>query len=63
MPLFTRLPRAAIVGTILGSGFDLVGLAEPRPDERFRRADPEEYEKLSRMPGLLCLEIRKPDVG
>ena len=62
MPSYRR-PLGAMVGVILGSGFDLAGLVEPRPDERFRRADPENHEKLSRMPGFLCLEVRKPDIG
>ncbi len=61
MPSYRR-SLGAMVGAILGAGFDLVGLVEPRPDERFWRADPEEYEKLSRMPGFLCFEVRKPGV-
>ena len=55
-----RRPLGAMVGAILGTGFELTGLVEPRPDERFGRVDPEGYEKLLRMPGFLCLEARKP---
>lgn len=62
MPSYRR-PLGVMIGAILEGGFDLVGLVEPRPDERFRQADPENYEKLSRMPGFLCLEVRKPNVG
>jgi|SRR5215207_3798179 len=62
MPSYRR-SLEAIVGAILSGGFELTGMVEPRPDERFRRADPEEFEKLSRMPGFLCLEARKPDAG
>ena len=62
MPSYRR-PLGTMVGAILGGGFDLVGLVEPRPDERFRRANPENHAKLSRMPGFLCLEVRKPDGG
>jgi SAM-dependent methyltransferase len=61
MPSYRR-PLGAMVGAIRAAGFDLVDLVEPRPDERFRRADPENHEKLSRMPGFLCVEVRKPDV-
>ncbi len=62
MPSYRR-PLGAMVGAILASGFDLVGLVEPKPDERFRKADPENHAKLSRMPGFLCFEARKPDAG
>lgn len=62
MPSYRR-SLGAMVGAILDGGFELVGLVEPRPDERFRRADPEEHEKLCRMPGFLCFEARRPGVG
>ena len=61
MPSYRR-SLGAMVGAILGGGFELTDLVEPRPDERFRRADPENYEKLSRIPGFLCFEARKPGV-
>jgi ubiquinone/menaquinone biosynthesis C-methylase UbiE len=59
MPSYRR-PLGAMVGAILGSGFVFAGMLEPRPDERFRAADPEEYERLCRMPGFLCFVGRKP---
>jgi ubiquinone/menaquinone biosynthesis C-methylase UbiE len=59
MPSYRR-PLGAMVDAILGAGFVFGGMLEPRPDERFRVADPEEYERLSRMPGFLCLVGRKP---
>ena len=59
MPSFRR-PLGAMVDAILGSGFVFAGMLEPQPDERFRAADPEEYERLSRMPGFLCYLARKP---
>lgn len=59
MPSYRR-PLGAMVDGILGSGFAFAGMLEPRPDERFRDADPEDYEKLSRMPGFLCFVGRKP---
>lgn len=59
MPSYRR-SLGSMFGAILGGGFELTGLLEPRPDERFRRADPENHEKLSRMPGFLCFEARKP---
>jgi ubiquinone/menaquinone biosynthesis C-methylase UbiE len=59
MPSYRR-PLGAMVDAILGGGFAFVGMLEPRPDERFRAADPEEYERLCRMPGFLCFVGRKP---
>jgi SAM-dependent methyltransferase len=53
MPSYRR-PLGVMVDAILGAGFVFGGMLEPRPDERFREADPEEYERLNRMPGFLC---------
>ncbi|HJQ28680.1 MAG TPA: class I SAM-dependent methyltransferase [Rubrobacter sp.] len=55
-----RRPLGAMVDAIVGAGFVFAGMLEPRPDERFRAAVPEEYERLSRMPGFLCFVGRKP---
>jgi SAM-dependent methyltransferase len=59
MPSYRR-PLGAMVDAILGCGFVFAGMLEPRPDERFRAADPEEYERLCRMPGFLCFVGLKP---
>jgi SAM-dependent methyltransferase len=59
MPSYRR-PLGVMVDAILGAGFVFGGMLEPRPDERFREADPEEYERLNRMPGFLCFVGRKP---
>jgi SAM-dependent methyltransferase len=40
--------------------FVFAAMLEPKPDERFRAADPEEYERLCRMPGFLCFVGLKP---
>jgi ubiquinone/menaquinone biosynthesis C-methylase UbiE len=61
MPSYRR-SLGAMVDAILGSGFVFAGMLEPQPDERFRAADPEEYERLSRMPGFLCFLGHKPGV-
>jgi SAM-dependent methyltransferase len=58
MPSYRR-PLGTMVDAILDSGFVLGGMLEPRPDDRFRIADPEEYQRLSRMPGFLCFVGRK----
>ena len=62
MPSYRR-PLGAMIDAILGAGFEFGGMLEPRPDERFREADPEEYERLNRMPGFLCFVGRKPLVA
>lgn len=59
MPSYRR-PLGDMVSAILGAGFVIADLLEPRPDERFREADSEEHGKLSRMPGFLCFGARKP---
>ena len=60
MPSYRR-SLGTMVDAILDSGFVLGGMLEPKPDERFRVADPEEYERLSRMPGFLCFLGHKPE--
>ena len=40
--------------------FVFAAMLEPKPDERFRAADQEEYERLCRMPGFLCFVGLKP---
>lgn len=62
MPSYRR-PLGDMVSAILGAGFVVADLLEPRPDGRFREADPEEHGKLSRMPGFLCFGARKPDAA
>jgi len=50
-----RRPLSAILNPLLEAGFDVERVLEPLPTEEFRQADPEEYEKLTRQPGFLCL--------
>ena len=45
------------------AGFALERLVEPLPTEEFRQADPEDYEKLSRQPGFLCVRARRGERG
>jgi SAM-dependent methyltransferase len=59
MPSYRR-PLGAMVDAVLGCGFVFAAMLEPKPDERFRAADPEEYERLCRMPGFLCFVGLKP---
>jgi CheY-like chemotaxis protein/2-polyprenyl-3-methyl-5-hydroxy-6-metoxy-1,4-benzoquinol methylase len=54
-----RRPLSAMLDPLLGAGFVLERLLEPRPIPTFREHDPEDYEKLMRRPGFICLRARK----
>jgi len=56
---FYRRPLSSITEALWEAGFMLERLIEPRPTEEFRQADPEEYDKLMREPGFLCIRARK----
>lgn len=60
MPSYRR-PLGAIISSITQAGFLLDWIVEPFPTEDSRRKDPETYEKLTRIPGFLCVRaIKKP---
>ena len=58
VPYFRR-PLGDMLNVLIEAGFCLEKIIEPTPTEQFRRADPENYEKLSRMPGFLCVKAVK----
>ena len=58
VPYFRR-PLGDMLNAIVEAGFCLEKIIEPTPTEQFRRADPENHEKLSRMPGFLCVKAVK----
>jgi SAM-dependent methyltransferase len=58
MPSYRR-PLAEVVNPLLAAGFILDKLLEPLPTEEFKQADPEDYEKLMRNPGFMCLRALK----
>lgn len=58
VPSYRRSLGAAI-NPLLRAGFVLDRLLEPTPTEQFRQADPEDYAKLSRMPGFWCVRAVK----
>jgi SAM-dependent methyltransferase len=58
MPSYRR-PLSAVVNPLLQAGFVLECILEPTPTEQFRQKDPEEYEKLSRQPGFMCVRAAK----
>ena len=58
MPSYRR-PLAEVINPLLGAGFTLEKILEPQPTDEFKRADPEDYEKLMRNPGFMCLRALK----
>ena len=58
MPSYRR-PLQSMVGPLLGAGFVLERLLEPRPVKEFRVQDPADYDKLMRQPGFICFRARK----
>ncbi len=58
MPSYRR-PLGAILNPLIEAGFAVDRLLEPLPTEEFRQADPEEYEKLMRQPGFMCVRAVK----
>jgi SAM-dependent methyltransferase len=58
IPYFRR-PLQAIIDPLLKAGFNLDRILEPLPIAQFQEQDPQDYEKLMRMPGFLCIRARK----
>jgi SAM-dependent methyltransferase len=56
---YYRRPLGAMVDSILGAGFVLERLLEPRPTPQFKERDPADYEKLMRQPGFICFRAAK----
>jgi SAM-dependent methyltransferase len=54
-----RRPLGELVGALVESGFAIDRFLEPLPTDEFKTADPEEYERLMRRPGFLCVRARK----
>ena len=58
MPSFRRSLEATI-NPLIESGFRLERILEPRPTEKFKEADPKDYEELLERPCFLCIRARK----
>ena len=56
---FYRRPLSAIVNPLIAAGFVLERILEPIPLEEFKRSDPQDYEKLIKEPGFLCVRAQK----
>ncbi|GMW01187.1 MAG: methyltransferase [Candidatus Hydrogenedentota bacterium] len=53
-------PLSEILNPLSEAGFVLDRIHEPRPTEEFQRANPGEYDQLTRYPVFLCVRARKP---
>jgi len=62
MPSFKR-PLEAAVNPLFESGFIVEKILEPRPTIEFKDKLPEDYEKLSKQPGFMCIRARKQHQG
>jgi SAM-dependent methyltransferase len=58
MPSFRR-PLEATLNPLIETGFRCERILEPKPTEEFKRADPKDYEELSKQPCFLCIRARK----
>jgi SAM-dependent methyltransferase len=56
---FYRRPLTAMFDALARAGFVVERLLEPQPTEEFRRADPKDYEQLSKNPGFLVIRARR----
>ena len=57
---FYRRPLQQVINPLLEAGLRLDYLLEPLPTEQYRRKDPENYQKLLKEPGFICIRARKP---
>jgi SAM-dependent methyltransferase len=58
-----RRPLGRLLNALIEAGFVIDRFHEPRPTEAFREADPEDYVKLMRRPGFLCIRARRGSPG
>jgi SAM-dependent methyltransferase len=57
---FYRRPFTETIAPLLAAGFLLDKMLEPRPLPEFKDQEPEDYERLMKQPGFLCIRARKP---
>jgi hypothetical protein len=54
-----RRPLSEAINPLVRVGFFVQQILEPVPTEAFRQSDPEDYAKLSRSPGFMCVRAVK----
>ncbi|MBO1332950.1 class I SAM-dependent methyltransferase [Streptomyces sp. VRA16 Mangrove soil] len=57
---YWRMTLEQFIGELLGAGFVLEELVEPRATEEARRVDERRYEKTHRRPTFLAVRLRRP---
>lgn len=57
---FYRRPLSAMINPLIAAGFLLDRILEPRPLPEFKDVEPEDYDRLMRQPGFICIRARKP---
>jgi SAM-dependent methyltransferase len=55
-----RRSLGAIINPLIEEGFVLDLIHEPLPTEEFKKADPQDYEKLMNFPAFICIRAKKP---
>jgi len=55
---YTR-PLTDILKPVIESQFKIIGIDEPKPDERYKQTNPEFYRRLSERPGFLFITLGK----
>jgi len=56
---YYRRPLTAMIDALAQAGFVVERILEPQPTDEFRRAAPEDYEKLSKNPWFLVVRARR----
>ncbi len=54
-----RRPLNALFNPLIKAGFRIDRIVEPLPTAEFKKADPEAYKKLRRMPAFICVRTVK----
>ncbi len=54
-----RRPLEMLINPLLAAGFALEHLVEPQPTPEFESAAPEDYARLCRRPGFLCIRAQR----
>ena len=54
VPTFRR-SLTEVFNLLIDAGFNIDRVLEPLPTEAFKAAQPEDYEKLLREPGFMCI--------
>lgn len=60
---FYRRPLAEMINPLIAAGFLLDQILEPVPLDEFQQHEPEDYQKLIKEPGFICIRAVKPAAG